>query len=113
MDHGTLALMIPIIGLSIPVVAILSTTAQRMYEMRLKTMNGTDKGTADQLNKRIAELEQRVLTLQDLVIGGDYDVRRRLDHAMSQQPHGTSTHPIGSSQPHTVPPSASHSVAEG
>ena len=30
------------------------------------------------VEKRIAELEHRVSTLQDLVIGGDFDVQRRL-----------------------------------
>lgn len=85
MDAGQLALFIPILALIIPIVAIISTTFQKMYETKHERMRSKDKRVVDDLKKRVEELEGRVMTLQDIVIAGDYEARRRIDRAMSAQ----------------------------
>jgi hypothetical protein len=85
MDPGIMALFIPILALSIPIVAIVCNSVQKMYQMKLDRIHKVDATGDAALKKRLVELEQRVLTLQDIIIGGDYDVRRRLEQAITAQ----------------------------
>ncbi|MBW3624825.1 MAG: hypothetical protein KY468_15590 [Armatimonadetes bacterium] len=109
-----LEVLIPLTIFSIPIVAIVTNTIKNMYQMKLDRERGADKSTVNQLNQRVAELENRVMTLQDIIISGDYEVRRRLEQAArneqaAAQP-GAMTPPAPS---HTVPhthPSATQSV---
>ena len=85
MDAGQIALMIPILGLSIPIVAIVTNHYRQVAEMRLRhgTGTGADAKEVADLKRRVSEMEQRVVTLQDLVIGGEHEVRRKLEAAQN------------------------------
>ena len=87
-----------IIGAMIPIVAIVSVTVykiiQVVFEHDNKKMNRSNVNVNAALEKRVAELESRVVTLQDIVLGGEYEARRKVEHAMS--------HPIPP-QAHTTP----------
>jgi hypothetical protein len=79
------ALLIPLTALMIPIIAIILSYLQKMYEMRLKYGRSSANVPNDEMaamKKRMEEMEARILTLQDLVIGGDYEIRKRLGEAL-------------------------------
>jgi hypothetical protein len=85
----------------IPIVAILSGT----FIKALRIIFGAQENRADRnytatLEKRIVDLENRVLTLQDIVLSGEQDLRRKL---MERDAHSTAYAP--SSTAETIPPS--------
>ena len=76
-------------GFGIVILAgILSITTYNVIKLFVQH-GGVDRRKAVELpgvEKRIAELEHRVSTLQDLVIGGEFDVQRRLRAAEPARP---------------------------
>ncbi|MBW3625456.1 MAG: hypothetical protein KY468_18835 [Armatimonadetes bacterium] len=46
-----------------------------------KNRGRKDDREMEEMKRRMAEMENRILTLQDLVIGGDYEMRRKLEAA--------------------------------
>ena len=63
MDHGTLALMIPILALSIPIVAIWTTHQRQMA--KLNASRASEAATREAL--RAEKLEERVRVLERIV----------------------------------------------
>ncbi|HEX9807547.1 MAG TPA: hypothetical protein VGA34_11695 [Alteraurantiacibacter sp.] len=77
--EGLLALMIPIIALSIPVVAIWTKHQQKMAEMKA---DSTAQHTAErsmQYASRVQELEDRVKVLERIVTDKGYDVAHQIE----------------------------------
>jgi hypothetical protein len=48
-----------------------------------------DRSEIEELKKRMGEMENRILTLQDLVIGGNYDMKRKLEQAEAAHLHAS------------------------
>lgn len=63
MDHGTLALMVPIMALSIPFFAIWTKHQRRIEEIRARTQSEI----AAQASAQTARLEERVRVLERIL----------------------------------------------
>lgn len=83
MDHGTMALMIPILALSIPIVAIWTTHQRKMAVLQAK-------GAGEQAARealRMEKLEERVRVLERIVtdrgasLASEIEALRIGDHA--------------------------------
>lgn len=70
MNPGTLALFIPILGMSIPIIAIWSRHQQRLAEIRGKQTPFDDSALRAQADKMKA-LEDRVKVLERIVTDGN------------------------------------------
>ena len=110
MNGFEFALLIPIFGISIPLVAILSSHFQKMASIKMERERSADRHTVERLTKRIEEMEQRILTLQDIVIGGDYEVRRRLERAAAEIASQPPPPPTYSSESHSSKPPTTHTT---
>ncbi len=71
MDNGTLALLIPVLALAIPIVAIVSNRLVKLQQLRIEEARvraGTGDGAAsdsladevDQLRQELAEVQERL-----------------------------------------------------
>ncbi len=76
MDHGTLALLIPIVALSIPIVRI--WTKHRREIASIEAEAGARGGSSADA-ARIAELEDRVRVLERIVTDPGYDVASQIE----------------------------------
>ncbi|MCB2080870.1 MAG: hypothetical protein KDE55_24610 [Novosphingobium sp.] len=74
-----LELLIPIIALSIPIVAIWTRHRQRMMKMELEATAQSSAEKAAQYATRTAELEARVQVLERIVTDKGYDVAAQID----------------------------------
>ena len=70
---------------TIPIVAILSNAIVKIVEAKARRPNQAADSRIAELEKRLAENEQRVVTLQDIVIGGEYEARQRLERRLLEQ----------------------------
>lgn len=94
------------LALMIPILAIAGAYVVKIYRMTLEHGNSADKKLVTGLERRVAELENRVLTLQDIVISGDYERQRRLKQHEAEAMHAPiqASPPIQASAPTTQPP---------
>ena len=77
--EGYIALMIPILALTIPIVAIWTKPQQKLAEMHFK---GTATDTAEraaQYASKVAQLEDRVRVLERIVTDGGYNVAAQIE----------------------------------
>ena len=77
--EGTLAMLIPILALTIPIVAIWTKHQQKLAEMHLK---GTASDTAEraaQYASQVQKLEDRVRVLERIVTDGGYNVAAQIE----------------------------------
>jgi len=81
MDHGNLALLIPIVALSIPIVRIWTKHRRDMMAMELKAT--AEK--AAQYAASNAELEARVRVLERIVTDGTYDTALQIEALRDQR----------------------------
>lgn len=79
MDAGILALMIPIIGVSIPVVAIWTNHKRKLVQMQIDAEAQTGGANAALYNKRVGELEDRVRVLERIVTDGGYNLASEIE----------------------------------
>lgn len=79
LDAGTLALMIPIIGVSIPVVAIWAKHQQKMAEIKMDATADATAEKAAQYASQIQRLEDRVQVLERIVTDRGYDVATQIE----------------------------------
>ena len=97
----------------VPITAILAFTfykvAKLIFHPQAPRAPRVDDTRVAAMERRMAEMENRILTLQDLVIGGDYEVRRKLEQA-SAPPHAT-TPPASQTMVSSSAPSA-HTVGD-
>lgn len=79
MDTGTLALMIPIIGVSIPIVAIWVKHREKIAQMQFETTASASAEKAAQYATQIQKLEDRVAVLERIVTDRGYDVATQIE----------------------------------
>ncbi|KUR70286.1 hypothetical protein AQZ52_15655 [Novosphingobium fuchskuhlense] len=75
MDNGTLALLIPILALSIPIIAIWTQHQRKIEEIRASSLSETNAQAA----ARAAALEERVRVLEAIVTDKSYDVASQIE----------------------------------
>ena len=85
MDTGTLALLIPIIGVSIPIVAIWSKHRKDVLQMQLEATSHQTAERAAQYASRVQELEDRVQVLERIVTDSGYNVATQIDALRDQR----------------------------
>lgn len=75
MDNGTIALMIPVLALLIPIIAIWTQYQRKLEEIRASTLTETNAQAA----ARAAALEERVRVLEAIVTDKSYDVASQIE----------------------------------
>jgi len=83
--EGTLALLIPIIALSIPVFAIWTKHRKEMLKMQFEATADSTAERAAQYAARVQELEDRVRVLERIVTDGGYDVATQIEALRDQR----------------------------
>ncbi len=83
--EGTLALMIPIIALCIPIVAIWTKHQRKLAEMQLDTTAASTAEKAAQYASKIQALEDRVRVLERIVTDKGYDVATQIEALRDQR----------------------------
>lgn len=79
MEPGQLALLIPIIGVMIPIVAIWSKHQQKMAEIKMDTTATQTAEKAAQYASQIQRLEDRVQVLERIITDRGYDVATQIE----------------------------------
>ena len=77
--EGMLALLIPIIALSIPIVAIWTKHQQKLAEMQIETTASASAEKAAQYATQLQRLEDRVQVLERIVTDKGYDVATQIE----------------------------------
>lgn len=75
MDNGTIALMIPVLALLIPIIAIWTQHQRKLEEIRAKALGEV----GNQAAARAAALEERVRVLEAIVTDKSYDVASQIE----------------------------------
>ena len=75
MDNGTLALLIPVLALIIPIIAIWTSHQRKIEEIRAGALSESNAQAA----ARAAALEDRVRTLEAIVTDRSYDVATQIE----------------------------------
>lgn len=83
--EGTLALLIPIFALTIPIVAIWTRHQQKLAEMNVKTTAESTAERAAQYASKVQSLEDRVRVLERIVTDGGYDVATQIEALRDQR----------------------------
>jgi hypothetical protein len=79
MDAGQLAILIPIIGVMIPIVAIWTKHQQKMAELQVNTTAQHTAEKAAQYASQVQRLEDRVQVLERIVTDRGYDVATQIE----------------------------------
>ena len=79
MDAGTIGVFIPIIALSIPIIAIWTKHQQKLAEMRLDSSATATAEKAAQYASHVQALEERVRVLERIVTDGGYDTAAQIE----------------------------------
>ena len=79
MDNGTLALMIPVFALMIPIIAIWTKHQQKIAEMQLGSTAEQTAEKAAQYVSQIERLEARVQVLERIVTDRGYDIATQIE----------------------------------
>ena len=77
--NGTLALLIPILALSIPIVALWTKHLQRIAELRINATADLSAEKAAQYATHNQALEDRVRVLERIVTDKGYDVASQIE----------------------------------
>lgn len=72
-------LLIPILALSIPIVAIWTKHRQKLAEMELQAARSSGSDSEGRNARSIRELEERVRVLERIVTDGGYDLATRIE----------------------------------
>ncbi|GAA0285543.1 hypothetical protein GCM10009127_29090 [Alteraurantiacibacter aestuarii] len=76
---GNLALLIPIMGMSIPLFAIWMKHREKVEQMRMSATAENTAERAAQYASHVQELEQRVRVLERIVTDQGYDTARQIE----------------------------------
>ena len=79
MDGGDIAVLIPIIGVCIPIVAIWAKHKQKMMEMQVGATAEATAEKAAQYSNQVTELEDRVRVLERIITDRGYDVATQIE----------------------------------
>ena len=79
MEPGQLALLIPIIGVMIPIVAIWAKHQQKMAEIQSETTADATAEKAAQYASQVQKLEDRVQVLERIVTDRGYDIATQIE----------------------------------
>jgi len=79
MEPGQLALLIPIIGVMIPIVAIWAKHQQKMAEIQSETTADATAERAAQYSAQVSKLEDRVQVLERIVTDRGYDIATQIE----------------------------------
>ncbi len=77
--EGTLAMLIPILALTIPIVAIWTKHQQKIAEMHIGTTAQQTAESAAQYASKVQQLEDRVRVLERIVTDGGYNVAAQIE----------------------------------
>lgn len=77
--EGTLTLMIPILAISIPIIAIWTKHRQKIAEMQINATAQMSAEKAAQYAARTQALEERVRVLERIVTDRGYDVATQIE----------------------------------
>lgn len=77
--EGVMAMMIPIIALSIPIVAIWAKHKQKIAEMQIDTTASATAEKAAQYASHVKALEDRVQVLERIVTDRGYDIATQIE----------------------------------
>ncbi|MBL8655815.1 MAG: hypothetical protein JNJ92_00475 [Altererythrobacter sp.] len=83
--EGTIALLIPILALTIPIVAIWTKHQQKLAEMNVKSTAENTAERAAQYATQITQLEDRVRVLERIVTDGGYNVATQIEALRDQR----------------------------
>jgi hypothetical protein len=83
--EGTLALLIPIMALSIPFYAMWIKHKKDVLQMQVNSTVDSTAERAAQYAARVAELEDRVRVLERIVTDGGYDVAKQIEALRDQR----------------------------
>lgn len=79
------AYLIPMIGVSIPVIAIWTTHQRKLAEMQMDTTAASTAEKAAQYASRVQELEDRVRVLERIVTDKGYDIATQIEALRDQR----------------------------
>ncbi|WP_100260683.1 hypothetical protein [Qipengyuania seohaensis] len=79
------ALLIPILALSIPIVAIWTRHQQKLAEMNIQTTAQATAEQAAQYASKVQQLEDRVQVLERIVTDKGYDVATQIEALRDQR----------------------------
>ena len=79
MDPGIIGVFIPIIALSIPIIAIWTKHKQKIAEMQISATADHTAEKAAQYASHVKELEERVRVLERIVTDGGYNVATQIE----------------------------------
>ena len=83
--EGTLAMLIPILALTIPIVAIWTKHQQKLAEMNVRTTAESTAERAAQYASKVQSLEDRVRVLERIVTDGGYNVATQIEALRDQR----------------------------
>lgn len=83
--EGTIALLIPILALSIPIVAIWTKHRQKIIEMQVDATVSNTAERAAQYASHVQQLEDRVRVLERIVTDKGYDVATQIEALRDQR----------------------------
>jgi hypothetical protein len=83
--EGELAMLIPILALSIPIVALWTRHQQKLAEMNVKTTAESTAERAAQYASQVTQLEDRVRVLERIVTDGGYNVATQIEALRDQR----------------------------
>ena len=83
--EGTIALLIPILALSIPIVAIWTKHRQKIAEMQVDATASKTAERAAQYASQVQQLEDRVRVLERIVTDKGYDVATQIEALRDQR----------------------------
>lgn len=83
--EGELAMLIPILALSIPIVALWTKHQQKLAEMNVKTTAESTAEKAAQYASQVTQLEDRVRVLERIVTDRGYDVATQIEALRDQR----------------------------
>lgn len=76
---GILGLLIPILALSIPIVAIWTSHQRKLAEIQIKRSAGNASEVTAQYAAQVRELEERVRVLERIITDRGYDVASQIE----------------------------------